>query len=314
MVPSGGDYASADLKVAVFGDSFPAFSVGGMTFPSRLQDVLSDGLGKSVHILNFGRDGYGVIQIFKLAAARIAEWKPEFAIITFTTDDLTRVPIWRTSTILNGEERILTTVIPDPTPPPGTFQDTLVIDSRITAGWCEKARASSESDPMVQSLEFKFRRMIREAGYAFPDPLSFTHSFLAAKLIHGNSYSANEERFMIPRLAIRDYADSDSLRESIQALEGLGVPYIIVHLPISDEVASGRKAILSPGQKALWLSLERLAGRKVLAVSDFVDKPVPDPHRMDYSPTNKHPSQWGMKLYAGAVTRMLEQEGLISGN
>lgn len=308
-----GDYDTADIRITLFGDSFPAFSINAMTFPFRLQEDLTEKLKKSVHILNYGRDGTGIVQIFKMAAARTTERKPDFAIVTFTTDDLTRVPIWRTATKINGEERILTTIVPEATPPAGTYQDTFVVDSRAHAEWCERVRASGEADDVVRALEYKYRRMARESGYSFPDPLSLTHSFLFSKLIHGNAYFTSEERFTIPRLTLKDYAESDTVVESVKTLNGLGIPYIIVHLPISDEIVSGKKAILNTHEQGLWDSLEVLAGRKILAVSDFIDKPLDDPYLMDASPTNKHPSPWGMQLYANAITRMLEKEGLIQG-
>jgi len=74
----------------VFGDSWAAFQQENRNWPLFLQDVLEARLGKKVHVVNFGRDGYGILQMFDLAATKIVEWKPDLVLFTFITDDLSR--------------------------------------------------------------------------------------------------------------------------------------------------------------------------------------------------------------------------------
>lgn len=310
--PIKGKYEDAKVKVLVFGDSFPAFILKGITFPSKLQDILAKRLGKSVHVVNFGRDGTGVLQIFDMAAAKIPEWKPDFVIITFTTDDLDRVRIWRTATTVNGEPRILTTVTPDSHPPLDRAQDTFVVEPRATKQWCENTKAKGGKDPLVKELEYRYRRFAREAGYWFPDPLSLTHSFLLARIIYRDPfYTGTRESFTIPRVPFDDYGKDAQFLKRVAAVEKTGVPYIIVHLPLSDEVETGKEAILTGGREKLWKSLERITGKKIYNVIDYIDMPLKDPHRMDASKTNKHPSPWGMNLYANAITEMIVRNELI---
>ena len=113
-----GDYASADVKVAVFGDSFAATQDNGVTWPNILQDRLTERLHRKVNVVNFGRDGYSLLQMFDLAAAKVPEWKPDLAIIAFITDDLARARFWRTAIEIDGQERVLTTIDPTPHPAP----------------------------------------------------------------------------------------------------------------------------------------------------------------------------------------------------
>jgi len=313
--PIRGDFGSADVKIAVFGDSFPAFIVKGMTFPAKLQDTLSEHLKKSVHVVNFGRDGTGVLQIFDTAVAKLPEWKPDLAIITFTTDDLDRVRIWRTVTSINGEKRVLTTVDPEPHPSILRSQDTFVIEKRATPEWCQSLFGKEDAhltDPLLQDLFYRYRRMAREAGYWFPDSWSFRHSFLYNRLVHGDPfYSKDREQFTIPRVPFDDYAQDKSFVEKVAALEQMNIPYVIVHLPVSPEVAMGQEADLFPKRAALWNSLERATGKKILGVTDYIPMPLENPSRMDASSNNLHPGPFGMKIYADAITNMIIDNDLL---
>ena len=142
-----GDYASADLKVAVFGDSFTATQDNGVTWPNILQDRLTERLHRKVNVVNFGRDGYSLLQMFDLAAAKVPEWKPDLVMIAFVTDDLDRARFWRTAIEADGEERVLTTIDPTPHPAPdrasGHLHSRPERDSRLVQPHVEERRARS---------------------------------------------------------------------------------------------------------------------------------------------------------------------------
>ena len=63
-------------------------------------------------VINFGRDSYGMLQMFHLANAMTKEFKPDLIIIAFITNDLTRARFWRTVNYIKGEKRLLTTTQP----------------------------------------------------------------------------------------------------------------------------------------------------------------------------------------------------------
>jgi hypothetical protein len=104
---------------------------GDVVIRMRKKLKKSEKLQKNVHILNFGRDGYGLKQIFKLADYKVSKWKPDFFIITFTTDDLDRRFFWRTVVKNKNETRVLTSVVSDPTPPGDKSTDTYLINNSI---------------------------------------------------------------------------------------------------------------------------------------------------------------------------------------
>lgn len=308
-----GTYADADLKVLVFGDSFPAFTINYHTFPSKLQKVLSERLGKKVHVVNFGRDGYGILQMFDLAATKIPEWKPDLVIFTFITDDLTRVRIWRTSVEVNGEPRILTTIEPNPNPSVDRSQDTFVRNPAATLDWCKRVRKHGGTDPLVRKLEFAYRRMAREAGYWFPDPLSLTHSFLLARLIYRDPYrtSQKQESFFIPKITYDDYSVDKRFMGKVAAIQKTKVPYVLVHLPIYPEIIKGKEMVPGPHDEALWKSLEKITRHTAYRLTNYLKMPLKDAEKMNASPTNFHPSPWGMDLYANAIAEALIRNGVV---
>ena len=145
-----------------------------MTWPNYLQDMLEEETGASVHVVNFGRDAYGVLQMFDLASAKIAEWRPDLAVIAFITDDLTRDRFWRTTTILDGRERIMTSMIPAQNQDWDIATDAYLLQSDATSEWCHHALDSGAvDDPIVLELE-EVLRAGRRHSTLLADPFNPT--------------------------------------------------------------------------------------------------------------------------------------------
>ena len=311
--PIRGDYDSAALKVAVFGDSFPAFIRDGMTFPAMLQDELSARTGQSVHVLNFGRDGTGILQIVEMAADMIAEWRPDLAVITFTTDDLSRVRIWRAVTEIGGAMRVLTTTRPDPSPTLETGADTYLVEPRADAAWCQDTLARGGKDPLVDSLIARYAAMAQQANYTYAGLADPLHSFLLARLLYGDPF-ADGPVFSIPRLQLADFRDDPGFRAAMARIRDSGVPFVLVHLPIYPEVTQGMAPQLHRNDAALWRSLEAAAGQKVHSLLSVWPADIGDPARINNSPTDYHPSPFGMTVIAGAIADILQRDGLVAGS
>lgn len=308
--PIRGDYASAELKVLVFGDSFPAFIQEGMTFPAKLQDELAARTGGDVHVVNFGRDGTGILQIVDLAADMIEEWRPDLAVITFTTDDLGRVRIWRAVTEINGRLRVLTTTRPDPAPTLANGTDTYLLEPRADERWCREATERGGEDPLVAELIERHSRMAAQAGYTLSNLMDPTRSFLLARLMYGEPF-ADRRTFRIPRLDLDDYRADEGFRHSMARIRASGVPFILVHLPIYPEVVDEPGPIFQRNDRALWNSLEAAAGQPVASVLEVWPQDLQEPERMNNSPTDYHPSLFGMALYARGIADLLEMRDLL---
>ncbi|MEQ8346448.1 MAG: SGNH/GDSL hydrolase family protein [Sneathiellaceae bacterium] len=310
--PIRGAYDDAALKILLFGDSFPAFITDGETFPSRLQTVLRDKAGIDAQVVNFGRDGTGILQMFDLAAAMVPEWKPDLVIVTFISDDLDRVRIWRTPTWVGGEPRLLVTDRPDPDPDLGHATDAFILFPEADRDWCDRTLANGGISPELEALNGRFLRMRRNARQALPDYLALNHSFVLSRILKGNAFADTSSGgpWNLPRVRLTDYRDDAGFVKALQALRDTGVPLLLIHLPIAPELAEG-EAMLLGNQEALWKSLEAATGQQVHRLADHIDPPLADPMAMSHKATDHHPSPFGMQVYANAIARIMAQEGIL---
>ena len=51
---------------------------------------LEDETGKKINVYNFGRDGTGLIHMFRMIEEKLPELQPDLAIVAFISDDLDR--------------------------------------------------------------------------------------------------------------------------------------------------------------------------------------------------------------------------------
>jgi hypothetical protein len=312
-----GDYASASLKVAVFGDSFTAFvTLDGMTWTNALQDALEAKLHRSVHVLNFGRDGTGVLQMFDMAKAKLPEYKPDLAIIAFISNDLARARIWRMETTINGELRVLTLPAPTEHPDPVNSEETFILEPEATFDWCKSMSYKGYLDRIGHGIEDKYRRFRQPVSMLHADAWSLKQSFLFDRIAHGDPfYSTKYDRKFaqrwLPGLTITDYSQDNQFLAAVKAVQATGIPTLLVHLPIYPEVVKNQEFLLDSREQGFLDSLKKTTGKEVYGLLDYVDKPVEKPERMNVTPENFHPSVWGMHFYADATVRLLEQRNLI---
>lgn len=315
-----GDYDTAQLKILVFGDSWTAqqrTNKAGerVAWPNFLQDALARRLGKSVHVMNFGRDGTGLLQMFDLAKAKVAEFKPDIAVVAFITDDLTRGRFWRTKTVVNGKPRAMTSVTPDPNPDYTTATDTAILDPRATRQWCLARQADGATDdPIIRELEGLVVESRQRSSLRF-DPFDPSQSLAFNLLAYGNPFHdmfAHAKPSQNPRHALNDFAQDPRTRADVTALKATGIPVVPVHLAIYPEFKKDQEYIVDERQRALLESLGRLVGRPVYKTLDYVVRPVSNPERLSGSfPSDHHPSLEGMAFYADMVAEVLIRNGYV---
>jgi hypothetical protein len=311
--PIVGRYDTAELKVLVFGDSWAAFQHEGKTWPSFLQGALERRLRKTVHVVNFGRDGYGILQMFDLAAVKVAEWKPDLVLITFISDDLTRARFWRTAIGEGDEVRVLTTLAPVRRPDLAHAADAFLLLPSATYEWCRSMIGAQQADAILDTLIAKRDRLL--AGRTPPGARHVVtpHSLLYSRLVHGDPFRFVSRRMppsVNPRMGLRSFASDDRFMRAVERLRSTGIPWVMFHLAYYPEIKQRREAILGPQEAALWESLEQVMGQSVLRTTDYVELPVPAPERLNASAEDFHPSLWGMEFYANAVADALVKERL----
>lgn len=309
-------FEDAEIKIAVFGDSWSAFHHDGKTWPHFLQEILEQRLGKKVAVMNFGRDGYSVLQIFDLAAAKIAEWKPDIAILAFITDDITRARFWRTVVGQGDAQRVVTTPDPVRAPAEDRSADTYLIMASATYEWCLKTLKAKEPDDVLRRLIGKHRRLLARFG-EYPlaaNVWDLDHLYLYDRLVRGNPFWTVDRRVpagVNPRTDLQRYADDPRFMEDLAKIKTSGVKWMLFHLAFYPEIKANREYITSRQETVLIESLEQATGKKVLRTTDFVKMPVEQPERLNVSTDNFHPSLWGMEFYANAVAEALAREELV---
>lgn len=297
------------IKIAVFGDSFSAFvTPEGVTWPEILRERLEQRFGRPVSLVNFGRDGIGVLQMFDMMAALLPTWKPDLVIVAFITDDLARVRIWRTSVTVDGEPRVLVTDRPDANPNPHDASDVFIIHPEASASWCHSMSYRGTLDRIGSEIVDKYRRFRMSNGAAAISLFTLRRSMAFDRIVYGNPLFGLRKP---GRLNLHDYAQDLKMQEAVRRVREMDIPFLLVHLPIYPEVLAGEEMLATAQEKWLFSSLERMTGHKIFNVLDFVPYPIEQPERMNVTPDNYHPSLWGMELYALAVDQMISASGML---
>lgn len=304
-----GSYDQAQRRVLVFGDSFTAQPEGDLTWPNLFQERLTAELGKPVHAVNFGRDGYGVLQMVQLAADKVAAMRPDLVVIAFITDDLTRDRFWRTQTVVGGRERILTTIDPNPHPDLNLSADTAIMHSKATVEWCNAMKQSGRTeDPVLADMEQTMVEARRRAALrmGFFDP---TTSLLYGRLVHGAPFHVLAQRgngSQNPRHKLEDFSADAGFLAALQRLKAAGVPIVLFHMATYDELVAGHEYRLTTQEEKLLESLRRHVSPTIIETK--INAPaVPDLGAIRRGPTDSHPSLFGMQFYTDALTTGLRR-------
>ena len=305
---SEGNYEDADFKVAVFGDSFSVFVDNRYnTWVSRLQTRLQEKLGRSVHILNFARDGSGLLQMLDVAASELPKWKPDLAIIAFNTDQMKAPRSWRVEKLIAGEPRVLTTFKQTENPDlndRNAVYDTFILDSDINTDWCDKNKNGGELDHVGKNIIDKYLRFRATRYSAF----TLSRSFFWNRIVHADAFYAGSKNMNVP-ISSDDIENDLKLRKDLEIIRKRGTPLLLVHLPYSIEVAAGAEFSDKNAEK-LAKSMARITGLPVHGLIEKIGL-IDRPERMNSSPDNMHPSTFGMDLYADAVSKVILKNGPV---
>lgn len=309
-----GDYASADYKVLVFGDSFTAQQEGDLTWPNFLQQEIDRRSGRRSHVINYGRDGYGVLQMIDMAAVKAAEKKPDLVVIAFISDDLTRDRFWRTATIVDGRERILTTLDPQPHPDLALSADTAIMHSGATEEWCKNIQRNGRpaQDAVFETMESVAREAQARSGMrmAFFDA---GFSTLADRALKGDAFASLRERArgsQNPRHKLSDFRQDERFAKGMDRLAAMGVPVVLMHLATVQELLDGQEYRSNAQEAVLLQSLIKAVGAAPIETRNNFT-PVGDVRQIGRTTVDSHPSLMGMKVYAEAAANGLEARGLI---
>ena len=303
-----GAYEEADLKILVFGDSFTAQQHNGLTWPDLLQDKLGERLGKKVNVINFGRGGYAVMQMFDLASAKLEEFNPDLIIIAFITAESNAARQWITPYYINGEKQFFNATEPSQKAYLTGKALTTIFNSSVTKEWCDSMLASpNPDDPLLAELNDQFRRLklAKATGINFS---SLSTSFLFNMIVHGNPLC--HLRTPNYRLAISDFASDPRFAQNVVILNQSNVPYYLIQLPTYEELAQ-KKYMPNEQQKLLLQSLQEITDKKIISLLEYGSAIDNLEHLFLLPGFLAHPSYQGLEFFAEAISEMLITKGCV---
>lgn len=303
-----GSYDDADLKILVFGDSFTSQPHDDLTWPNILQRSLNEEGDENAHVVNFGRDGYGILQMFDLAAAKVPEMKPDVVVFAFISDDITRGRFWRTYTTIDGRERILTTTEANPRPRLDVSADTAIVHADADVAWCEDAVASRRTgDPILREMEAT-ADWAQNRTEQLIDMFATDRSLLVERFVHGSPFHSALQRLrpaQNPRHSLNDFTQGPGFTRSVEILKSAGVQIAIVHHATLDEIRRGEEYFIGERTRGLLRSLETALGLEIGETLPHVDKPASELDDIIIGPGNQRPSRIGLDFYARITVEQL---------
>jgi hypothetical protein len=307
--PSVPDYPGANLRIALFGDSFSAFSQDGVTWPHLFQAELEGRTGKSTRVLNLGRDGFGVLQMFDFAAVKIAEAKPHLVIFAFNSTALQRDRTWRVSVGVGDDARLLTSIENSEAPSQQNAVDMLLMVPSASAAWCEAMtlRSTQSGDPVLRLILDKSRLL---PGRAFADAHDWRTSYVADLLLRGDAFASQRERIplaLVRKVQLQTFAADPQFVKALEAVRTSGVPFLIMHIPLGVSLKNHQEFWLEPGARELLDSLETLTGHQVLGMRPHINVRPEDAMKLCRRADDCHPSEAGMKAYAQAAAKIVAE-------
>jgi len=310
------DFDEADVKIVIFGDSFTSAPVAGPAWTKILGEKLEHEFGKTVRVLNLGRDGYGLPQMIALANGKLKDVRPALIIFAFHGTALDRARAWRTVVGAGDDVRLYTSIENSPSPNPESAADGFIIFPSATRAWCEeqlrKSPDEQRSDPVLQRLLIKHRDIAIRNGAPKADLFDWRTSYVYGVLRYRSPFRAQWRKMTPstnPVLAYDDYRDDPKLMTDLASVMKSGIPYMFVHLALGKSISEGREFDLDNRGRKLLDNLRNITGAEIYKTTDFVSLSREDALKMCSTPYDCHPSEFGMEIYGQAVAKMVLKSG-----
>lgn len=314
--PSVPDFDRADFRIIVLGDSFLRAEVTGPAWTKILGERLESQWGKTVRVLNLGRDGYGLPQMMTLANHKLKELQPSLVIFAFNGPALGRARSWRAVVGSGDDMRIYTSTENSPNPDPERAADTFIALPSATKGWCDahlgKPPDERRIDPILNKLIAKHREIALKNGSPYANFFELRASYVYDLVRYRNPFKSQLGKMVPsanPELTYDDYRVDPQFMSDLSSVINSGIPYIFAHLALGKSISEGREFDLDSHSRKLVDSLRNLTGSEIYKTTDFVSLSPVDALRMCASPNDCHPSEFGHSVYADVASKMILKHG-----
>ena len=305
------DNGRKKYRILVLGDSFTAYQRDGSTWPDLLQDKLDARFPSKYDVVNCGRNMYGILQMFDLAAVKVKELQPDLVVVAFITDDLKRCRFWMTVDATQGVKRVIKAMSPPEVAGPARSMDSFLVHPSVTKPWCESMMKSTRADdPFLQAISDQYRSIIMEGRYR---DVFFTGStsFVYNRIVHGDAFHGVFSHLREPSLKEDAYRSDSRFRNRIASMNASQVPYLLVHLPTYGDLRDG-KYVLNSSERELLNSLGQLTDSNVINLLDYTPGSGEPIETLYLLPHDSHPSRRGLEFLADSVFNLLLREGLAT--
>ena len=306
------EYDRADLKILVFGDSFAG------AWPDLLQYRLEQKTGLRVRVLNFARDGIGVMQMIDAAAHHVPQFKPDIFLVAVTTTSVVTPRTWRGVTRRGNYDRLFMSTEEDENPRTevnralGNSALVNPIVEQIFHQYSATKLLPSGGDPRVVRLADQIRAFAERTTTPRREVrlLDLTRSFIFNRVHHGDARAgtgwADPELGLFESIYIDDFRSDRRMVAAIEFFRKVGARYSLVHTPAMDIESRDRNVLITPNipglaqHSALLTSLGMMTGRDVFSVASKL------PRRESYAEfmvrtADPHPNKLGTMLYAEII-------------
>jgi len=297
------DWRDAEFQIMVFGDSFTANPArGGIGWPDYLPGKLESATGMKTEVINFGRDGYGVLQMLDHAAFMIPNGRPSLAIIAMIADDLPRARTWRSTRRIDGDTRVLISIEPDPDPDPRSCVDRGIVHSGATASWFASMTSEHRPhDPTLREVLEQHHRLLR--ANLNLDLLALRTSFLLDRIRFGDPYHSVYKPSRNPRIPLTDLSQDAGFLECVEVVRQTDVPVILVLLPTLNDLKH-HNYVVDSQERELLASLRKTMGLNTVKLRQFIRVPEEEWSTL-YLAGDGHPSARGAEVFAEAITEWI---------
>ncbi len=290
-----------------------------------MMDDLSERLGKSVSVVNFSRDGTGVLSYIDAAAAKVEELNPDAVILLANTVSLNYRRHWRV-VLPDGDGFNRLWFLLDPIEHPTDLNlsrmvpQTPFVYDRITDPWCRRLAAAKDrgdsqalvDDPLIKAMVAEHGRIADRIATPQVTVDFWRHdvSFVFNVLSSGDPFKGvpifGEQPVYSPMTFDR-YEEDPQFVAAMDRLKARKIPIIPVHLATLPEVQSnGGEFELAGNRASLIADLERALGMRFVNLYRYYpDEYGPSPQRLFKSNVDFHPSPLGVDIMAAALERML---------
>lgn len=296
-----GTQGQSGLEIALLGDSFSAMVHDGVTWPDLLYDEFRrNSPSLRLRILNLSRDGYGVMQMVDQAASllRSGTFKPDVFVMAIIGPDLRRFRFWRVEYPGKPYSELYFSLTRSLVKRPETYARAALINPKISQEWCEKVRASKNSDDaLLNETIAQYRRAkIRDDMFNGKrvDLFSFSMCYICNKLRFKAPYHPAAGRVQSDGMKLDQYSQDPEFMRSLSTIRASGIPLWLVYLPYEPELRTGSKE-LDEREKSLLKDLESRVDRTFdLTPAQPLGNAAT---ALTLLPADRHPSMEGLRYY-----------------